>query len=67
MVNLILLNHYHYHYQFICFIIHDLSSLPTSTNNNKKAPTTHRNRGLKKKGSYLLSHIALQYHRRNWA
>ena len=22
---------------------------------------------LMKKGSYLLSHIALQYHRRNWA
>ena len=44
-----------------CFI------LPSSTNNNKKALTTSVIRAIKKKGSYLLSHIALQYHRRNRA
>ena len=35
---------------------------------NKKSPKTSCLRGLSmKKGGYLLSRIALQYHRRKWA
>ena len=33
----------------------------------QKGPDYFRNQGPYKKGSYLLSHIALQYHRRNRA
>ena len=45
--------------------VYQLSLKPIQT---REAPTTHRSRGFNtKKGSYLLSHIALQYHRRNRA
>ena len=42
-------------------------ALNTYTGKNKRALTTSVIRAHIKKGSYLLSRIALQYHRRKWA
>ena len=42
-------------------------ALNTYTGENKRALTTSVIRARIKKGSYLLSRIALQYHRRNRA